>query len=294
VETRVIKRGKVKMAVRIVTDSASDISQEKAKEWNITVLPLRVRFGEEEFLDGVTLSGTDFYKKLVETDEIPKTSQITPFEYSEEFRKADECGDELIYFCLSSGVSGSYESACMAAAEFSENIHVVDTKQFCISEYVIVQRAVQLRDQGLNAGQIIEVITPEIEKVHVIAVFDTLEYLKLGGRISSVAAFAGGVLMIKPVITIEDGKVRVIGKARGSRNGHNMLMEFIKKTGGIDYDKPTCLAYSGFSDEMLKKYVEDSQSLYEGHEDSIQYAIAGATIGTYAGPGAIAFAYFEK
>ncbi len=282
------------MAVRIVTDSASDISQEKAKEWNITVLPLRVRFGEEEFLDGVTLSGTDFYKKLVETDEIPKTSQITPFEYSEEFRKADECGDELIYFCLSSGVSGSYESACMAAAEFSENIHVVDTKQFCISEYVIVQRAVQLRDQGLNAGQIIEVITPEIEKVHVIAVFDTLEYLKLGGRISSVAAFAGGVLMIKPVITIEDGKVRVIGKARGSRNGHNMLMEFIKKTGGIDYDKPTCLAYSGFSDEMLKKYVEDSQSLYEGHEDSIQYAIAGATIGTYAGPGAIAFAYFEK
>lgn len=282
------------MAVRIVTDSASDISQEKAKEWNITVLPLRVRFGEEEFLDGVTLSGTDFYKKLVETDEIPKTSQITPFEYSEEFRKADECGDELIYFCLSSGVSGSYESACMAAAEFSENIHVVDTKQFCISEYVIVQRAVQLRDQGLNAGQIIEVITPEIEKAHVIAVFDTLEYLKLGGRISSVAAFAGGVLMIKPVITIEDGKVRVIGKARGSRNGHNMLMEFIKKTGGIDYDKPTCLAYSGFSDEMLKKYVEDSQSLYEGHEDSIQYAIAGATIGTYAGPGAIAFAYFEK
>lgn len=282
------------MAVRIVTDSASDISQEKAKEWNITVLPLRVRFGEEEFLDGVTLSGTDFYKKLVETDEIPKTSQITPFEYSEEFRKADECGDELIYFCLSSGVSGSYESACMAAAEFSENIHVVDTKQFCISEYVIVQRAVQLRDQGLNAGQIIEVITPEIEKAHVIAVFDTLEYLKLGGRISSVAAFAGGVLMIKPVITIEDGKVRVIGKARGSRNGHNMLMEFIKKTGGIDYDKPTCLAYSGFSDEMLKKYVEDSKSLYEGHEDSIQYAIAGATIGTYAGPGAIAFAYFEK
>ncbi len=282
------------MAVRIVTDSASDISQEKAKEWNITVLPLRVRFGEEEFLDGVTLSGTDFYKKLVETDEIPKTSQITPFEYSEEFRKADECGDELIYFCLSSGVSGSYESACMAAAEFSENIHVVDTKQFCISEYVIVQRAVQLRDQGLNAGQIIEVITPEIEKVHVIAVFDTLEYLKLGGRLSSAAAFAGNLLMIKPVITIEDGIVKVIGKARGSRNSHNMLIEFVNKTGGIDMDMPVCLGYTGFSDEMLKKYVEDSKCLYEGHEEKLQYATVGATIGTYAGPGAIALAYFEK
>ena len=100
--------------------------------------------------------------------------------------------------------------------------------------------------------------------------------------------------MIKPVITIDEGVVKVIGKARGSKNGHNMLMEFVKKTGGIDYDKPTCLAYSGFSDEMLKKYVQDSKALYEGHEDDIQYAVAGATIGTYTGPGAIAFAYFEK
>ena len=282
------------MAVRIITDSASDISQEKAKEWGITVLPLKVRFGDEEFLDGVTLSSTDFYKKLVETDEIPKTSQISPFEYSEEFKKADEAGDELIYFSLSSGVSGSYQSACIAAEDFSDNIHIVDTKQFCISEYVIVQRAVQLRDQGLNAKEIVDTITPELKKAHVIAVFDTLEYLKLGGRISSAAAFAGNILMIKPVITIEDGVVKVIGKARGSKNGHNMLMEFVKKTGGIDYDKPTCLAYSGFSDEMLRKYVEDSKALYEGHENDIQYAVAGATIGTYTGPGAIAFAYFEK
>lgn len=282
------------MAVRIITDSASDISQEKAKEWGITVLPLKVRFGDEEFLDGVTLSSTDFYKKLVETDEIPKTSQISPYDYSEEFRKADEAGDELIYFSLSSGVSGSYQSACIAAEDFSDNINIVDTKQFCISEYIIVQRAVQLRDQGLNAKEIIDTITPELQKAHVIAVFDTLEYLKLGGRISSAAAFAGNILMIKPVITIEEGVVKVIGKARGSKNGHNMLMEFVKKTGGIDFDKPICLAYSGFSDEILKKYVEDSKVLYEGQEDKIQYAVAGATIGTYTGPGAIALAYFEK
>ena len=281
------------MAVRILTDSASDVPHTKAKEWGITVLPLHVRFGEEEFLDGVTLPPHDFYKKLVETDTVPKTSQITPFEYSEQFREAEEAGDELIYFCLSAGVSGSYESACVAAQDY-ENVYVVDTMQFCISEYIIVQRAVQLRDQGLSAKEIVETITPEIKKAHVIAVFDTLEYLKLGGRISSATAFAGNILMIKPVITIEEGKVRVIGKARGSKNGHNMLMEFIKKSGGIDYSKPTCLAYSGFSDEMLKKYVEDSKVLYEGHEDEIQYAVAGATIGTYAGPGAIAFAFFEN
>ncbi len=280
--------------VRIITDSASDISQEKAKEWNIKVLPLIVRFGDKEYLDGVTLSSEDFYRKLIETDQIPKTSQIPPYKYEEEFKAAEENGDELIYFTISSGVSGCYQSACMIASEFSDSIHVVDSKQFCISEYIIVQRAVQLRDQGLNAKEILEIMEEDIKKAHVIAVFDTLEYLKLGGRISSVAAFAGNLLMIKPVITIDNGVVKVIGKARGSKNGHNMLMEFVKKTGGIDVTKPTCLAYSGLSNEGLMKYVEDSKVLYEGYEDKLQFAIAGAAIGTYTGPGAIAFAYFEK
>ncbi len=282
------------MAVRIITDSASDISQELAKKWDVTVIPLKVRFGEEEYLDGVTLSGHDFYKKLVETDEIPKTSQISPYEYAQYFEEADKAGDELIYFCLSAGVSGSYQSACIAAADFSDNIHVIDTKQFCISEYIIVQRAVELRDMGMNAKEITETIKKEMKKAHVIAIFDTLEYLKLGGRLSSAAAFAGTLLKIKPVITIDEGVVKVIGKARGSKNSHNMLMEFVNTHGGINYDMPACLAYSGFSDEVLKKYVEDSKALYEGHEDKLQYAVVGATIGTYAGPGAIALAYFEK
>jgi DegV family protein with EDD domain len=282
------------MSVRIATDSASDISQERAKEWGIEVIPLKVRFGEEEFLDGVTLTGRDFYKKLVETDEIPKTSQISPYEYSAIFREAEEAGDELIFFSLSSGVSGSYQSACLAATEYSDNIHVIDTKQFCISEFIIVQRAVQMRDQGMGAKEIVAAISKEMKKAHVIAVFDTLEYLKLGGRLSAAAAFAGSMLMIKPVITIENGEVKVIGKARGSRNSHNMLMEFVRNNGGIDFDRPICLAYSGFSDDILKKYVEDSKSLYEGNEEKLQYATVGATIGTYSGPGAIALAYFEK
>lgn len=282
------------MAVRIITDSASDISQEKAKEWGITVLPLRVRFGEEEYLDGVTLSCKEFYIKLVETGEVPKTSQITPYEYGAEFEKAIEEGNDVVCFTLSSGVSGSYQSACVAAQEYPDRVFVVDSKQFCISQLVIVQRAVQMRDQGMSAKEITEAISEELKYAHVIAAFDTLEYLKLGGRLSSAAAFAGNFLMIKPVLTIEDGIVKILGKARGSKNKHNMLMEFIRKTGGIDLSKPTCLGYTGLSDELLKKYVEDSKELYEGNEDKIQYAEVGSTIGTYAGPGAIAFAYFEK
>ncbi len=282
------------MAIRIITDSASDISQERAKEWGIKVIPMKVRFGEEEFLDGVTLPYNIFYEKLVETDQIPKTSQIPPFEFQEIFEEAVSAGDEVVCMTLSSGVSGCYQSACIAADDFGDKVHVIDTRQFCIAEYILVKRAVKLRDEGKSAAEITEIIEKEKTEARVISVFDTLEYLKLGGRISSAAAIAGGVLSIKPVITIEDGVVQVVGKARGSKNGNNMLKQYITKDGGIDFDKPLCLAYSGLSDDMLKKYIEDSKEHYEGHEDSLEIAHVGAAIGTYAGPGAIAVAYFPK
>ena len=285
------------MSVRIITDSASDISQELAKELNITVLPLKVRFGEEEFLDGVTLSNRQFYERLIETDEIPKTSQITPFEYRNHFEKAVKAGEQVICFTLSSGVSGSFQSACVAAQEFEGDVFVVDTQQFCISEAIIVERAVQMRDKGMSASEIYAAIEEEKKDAHVRAIFNTLEYLKLGGRISAAAAFAGGLLSLKPVLTIEDGVVKILGKARGSRNGNNMLTEFAQKLGGIDFDRPFCFGYTGFSDETLKKYIHDSARLYEdkidvNDPDKFRIHKVGATIGTYAGPGAIAVAFF--
>ena len=285
------------MSVRIITDSASDISQEWAKDWSITVLPLKVRFGEEEFLDGVTLSNREFYERLIETDEIPKTSQITPFEYRNHFEKAVKAGEQVICFTLSSGVSGSYQSACVAAQEFEGDVFVVDTQQFCISEAIIVERAVQMRDSGMDAAAVFEAIEVEKKDAHVLAIFNTLEYLKLGGRISAAAAFAGGLLSLKPVLTIEDGVVKILGKARGSRNGNNMLTEFAQKLGGIDFERPFCFGYTGFSDETLKKYIHDSARLYEdkidvNDPDKFRIHKVGATIGTYAGPGAIAVAFF--
>ena len=280
------------MGVQIITDSSSDVSQERAKEWGITVIPLKIRFGEEEYEDGVTLSNREFYEKLVETDEIPKSSQIPPFEYESRFREAVEAGQEVVCLCLSSGVSGSFQSAQIAAEEFAGRVHVVDTKQFCIALYLLVQRAVQERDAGKSAAEIVEIIEKEREQVHLISLFNTLEYLKLGGRISGAAYVAGSMLSIKPVISIEDGLVKILGKARGSKNGNNMLKEYVKECGGINFDKPLCLAYTGFSDETLQKYIADSRELYEGHEDMLPIVTVGATIGTYAGPGAIALAFF--
>lgn len=281
------------MAFTIITDSASDISQAQAAAWNITVLPLKIRFHEEEFLDGVTLSNREFYERLIETDTIPKTSQIPPYEYEQAFATARERGDDVLCLCLSSAVSGCYQSACIAASSF-EGVTVIDTRQFCISELILVEHAVQCRDRGLDAAETADIIRAETDKAHVIAMFNTLEYLKLGGRLSSAGAFAGNLLSLKPVLTIDDGIVKILGKARGSRNGSNLLRESVEKLGGIDFDRPVCLGYTGFSDELLRKYLQDSASLYTGHEETLKTVSVGAAIGTYAGPGAIAFAFFTE
>ena len=282
------------MSVRIIADSASDVSQELAKEWNITILPLTVRFGEEEYYDGVTLSNDGFYEKLIETDEFPKTSQIAPFRYEEAFCQAKEAGDEVVCLALSSALSGSYQSACIAAEEFEDTVHVVDTQEVCVGYYILVAEAVRLRNRGKSAAEIAEALRKLVPKVHVIAVFDTLEYLKKGGRISGAAATVGSMLSIKPVISIVEGEVAVLGKARGSKNGNNMLREYVKQAGGINWDYPVCLAYSGLSDVLLQKYIADSSELYAGHEDQFRITHVGATIGTYAGAGAIALAFFES
>lgn len=282
------------MGVTIIADSASEVSQETAKEWGIKVIPLKIRFGEEEFLDGVTLSNKRFYEKLIESDELPKTSQISPADYEDCFKAAVEAGDEVVCLTISSGVSGCVQSANIAAAEYEGKVHVVDTMQFCISYYILVEYAVRLRDAGKSAKEIADEITRVREKAIVLAVFDTLEYLKAGGRLSSTAAFVGEILSIKPVITITNGIVDVIGKARGSKKGNNMLIEKVKAIGGIDFTMPVVTGYTGLSDEYLQKYLEDSRDLYEGDISDIRKVSVGATVGTYAGPGAIAVAFYPK
>lgn len=282
------------MGVSIIADSASDVSQETAAKWGISIIPLKIRFGEEEYLDGKTLSNKSFYEKLIETDELPKTSQISPADYTDYFEKELEKGNDIVCLTISSGVSGCIQSANIAACDLKGNIYVVDSKQFCISYYILVEYAVRLRDEGKNAAEIAKEIERVRSKATVLSVFDTLEYLKAGGRLSPTAAFVGEMLSIKPVITITDGIVDVIGKARGSKKGNNMLIEKVKAIGGIDFTMPVVTGYTGLSDEYLQKYLEDSRDLYEGDISDIRKVSVGATVGTYAGPGAIAVAFYPK
>lgn len=278
------------MSIQIITDSASDITQAEARRWGIQVLPLRTIFNGEEFLDGVTIDNRQFFQKLIESDALPTTSQMTPYEYERAFQAAADAGDEILCVTLSSKLSGCCQSARIAADAVPAV--VVDSENVCIGQRILVELAVRLRNTGKSARKIGDILEREKKNIRLIALLDTLEYLKKGGRISPAVALAGSLLSIKPVIAIERGEVAILGKARGSKNGNNMLMDLVRKCGGINFEKPYCLAYSGLTDALLQKYIADSASLYAGQTEHLPISTIGSTIGTHVGPGAIAAAFF--
>lgn len=280
------------MSVRIIIDSACDLTKEQADELQTTFLPLKTIFGEEEFLDGITLSHRQFFEKLIESDCMPTTSQIPPHEYETVFREVKEAGDTAVVITLSSKLSGTCQSANIAMDGYEDCIWLVDSENVCIGEQILVRYACQLRDTGASAAEIADILNQRKKNIRVIALLDTLEYLKRGGRISGAAALAGTLLSIKPVIAIVDGEVSILGKARGSKNGSNMLREETDKCGGIDFRMPYTLAYSGLDDTLLQKYIADNESLWKEQVSKLPICAIGSTIGTHVGPGAIAVAFF--
>ena len=275
--------------MRIIVDSTSDLTPEIKKQ--VHIVPLTVHFGDEEFIDGVTIDHKQFYEKLIETDVHPSTSQASPAAFEAEYEKAKDEGAVVI--TVSSKLSGTYQSAVIAAEEY-ENIYVVDSTSVAIGASILVELAVRLANQELEAKEIARQLEEEKKKIVLVALVDTLEYLKKGGRISkSVAAF-GTMLNIKPVLAVEDGEIQVLGKARGSKMGNNMLVQQIDKAGGIDFTKPVLLGYTGLSDAMLLKYINDSRYLWEGNLPEVRYTTIGSVIGTHVGPGAVAVAFFKK
>jgi DegV family protein with EDD domain len=279
------------VCVRIIVDSSTNVS-EKYRE-KIQFVPLTVRFGDKEYLDGVELSKHQFYEMLVESDVLPTTSQATPAAFADCFEAIASAGDSAVVITLSSKLSGTYQSAVLAAEDYP-NIYVVDSQSVAIGTGVLAQYAVELAQQGMGAEEIAQVLTQQREKVCVVALLDTLEYLKKGGRISKTVAFAGGMLNIKPVVTIQDGAIALIGKARGSRNGNNLLVEKIREAGGVDFERPVLLGYTGLSSALLEKYVDDSKALWADHVDKLDGCLLCSVIGTHAGPGAVAVAFFRK
>ena len=287
------------MTVRIITDSASDITAaDIAAAGNpaLTVLPLSVTFGQTTYEDGVDLPHRRFYELLVEGDDLPMTGQVNPYAFERAIAQAREAGEEVVVITLSGKLSGTNASAMTAAAAFEGGVHVVDSKSVTVGERILVDYALRLVGEGLGAADIACALEQAREDIHVVGLLDTLEFLRRGGRIPASAAALGKLLSIKPVITITDGVVELLGKARGSKNGRNLLTQQVEVAGGIDFSMPIELAYAGLDDALLRKYVEDSRHIWEGHVelDDLPVHTVGATIGTHVGPGAIALAFFKR
>ena len=278
--------------ITIITDSASDISQNNNK--GVTVLPMTITFGEENYEDGVSLTPDSFYMKLIESSALPKTSQVSPYAFGQAYENALKSADYVIVITLSSKLSGTYQSACIAADDYDGRVFVIDSENVTVGEQILIDYALSLIDKGIEVNTIVSQLNTMKKRIRLVALLDTLEYLKKGGRISSGAAFLGNVLGIKPVIAIVDGEVSFLGKARGSKQGNNFLIQQVDTYGGIDYSLPVLLGYTGCSTVLMDKYIKDSSSLWEGRIPVPDIIQVGATIGTHIGPGGIAVAFFSK
>ena len=280
------------MNVRIVIDSTADTTP--AVREKCTVVPLTVHFGEQEYVDGVTITHKVFYEKLVESDVLPTTSQPTPEAFAKVYQQAAEAGEQVVVLTIASKLSGTYQSAAIAAMDYPHTVHVVDTQTVAIGEGILAELAISLAESGMDAAAIAQRITAERDNVCLVAMVNTLEYLQRGGRLSKTAAFAGTLLSIKPVLSVAGGEIVVLGKARGSRQANNLLVQEIEKAGGVDFGKPILLGYTGLSDALLQKYIVDSAALWEGATDRLNTTVIGSVIGTHAGPDAVAVAFFKK
>lgn len=281
------------MSVRIITDSASDMSP--AEHPALRVLPLSVTFGTDVYMDGVDIDHQRFYEMLVERDELPKTGQVNPYAFSQAITEVREAGDEAVIITVGAKLSGTNQSARTALAEApGGDVYVVDSNNVTLGERVLVEYALRLVDEGQGAAQVAAAVEAVRDRVVVIGLLETLEYLVRGGRLSAAAGAVGMLLNVKPVVAAEDGLIVQLGKARGSKNGRNLLNQKVEKAGGIDFSMPLALGYTGLSDAVLKKYIEDSAALWAGHAESeLPIHTIGATIGTHVGPGAVAVAFFR-
>ena len=284
------------MSVKIIVDSASDITVAFAEKYGIGFALLKTTLAGKEYRDGVDIVSDEFYEKLVVNKELAYTSQVNVEEFSELFGDAVAAGDDVVLITISSGLSGTYQSAVFAAEEYPGKVFVVDSLSATAGEQVLFQQAIKLRDEGKNAEEIFANLESLKKRVRLFVRVETLEYLKRGGRISKTSAFVGGVLSIKPVLTLNaEGKLETVGKARGIRQSHKLMSESIASCGGIDFSLPVAKIYAGNTDDgAVKDYLEDSAAIFGDNRDKLQIGQLGCVIGTHTGPSAIVIAFAPK
>jgi len=286
------------MGIRIITDSTCDLPADLQSFLGIDIIPLKVRFDKEEFLDGVDISKEEFYKKLSTSPRLPITSQVNPENFLSLFKAYREAGDEIIGIFISSDLSGTFQSAVIAKRlmEDPPQIHLVDSRSVTMGLALLVYEAIRLRDLGQSAEAIAASLEALKKRVSIYAVFDTLKYLKMGGRLSTPAAVMGGLLNVKPVITVRHGLIVNDGKARGARAAFHLIADRMKST-PMDENYDVIFAHAHAPEavhEFKKILVEDGLFTDVTRLDRCKVLEIGSVVGTHTGPGALGIVWVKK
>lgn len=279
------------MSVEFIIDSGCDLNLQQANALNVTLVPMTVHFGTEEYHAGVDLSNEVFYTKLSQATELPTTSQPTPYDFEQVFQNVKNAGNEAVVLCVSSALSGTYQSAMIAAADFDDCVYVVDTRAVTVAQKILLDYAICLKNNGASAKEIAAELERKKQDVCVFGAVETLEYLIKGGRLSKAAGAVGSVLGIRPVLCLTDGALEVAGKARGSKGAITMTHNLVAQI-GVDFSMPFGVGYTGNDPSAIDAYMEAPNSIWAGHEVPI-YNV-GSTVGTHTGPGLFLTAFFKK
>lgn len=277
--------------IRIITDSTSDISVERAKELNVDVMALTVSFGNQIYRSGIDISDAEFYKKLVSANELPKTSQVNPYEFEEKYKEYLDAGDEIISIHVSKELSGTFQSAVIAKEALgSDRITLIDSLNVTSALGLLVTIAAKMRDEGASVKEITDALYDYIPRLRLFVVLDTLDYVKKGGRISPTVAFIGGVLNLHPIITLSNGKLEIADKAKGKKSAIKWLRERMK-TLPQEEGLPVLVGHADAESrgEALREALEE-----DGVKNILASVCMGSVVGTYSGPDAIGVFYVSK
>lgn len=277
--------------IRIVVDSTCDIPAAKREKLGLTMVPLTINFEDGAYKDAIDLTNSEFYEKLSKAAKLPTTSQVNPGEFEEVFREITCAGDDIVCICLSSKLSGTYNSALTAAGTVSpDRIHCVDTNSASFGSYLIVKEAVGMRDSGLSAKEIAEKSQNISDRLKIIAMVDTLKYLKMGGRLSGTAAMIGGLLGIHPIIKVSKGIIEAIGKTRGQRAAFQKLLDYFIAE-NVDFSCGVAFGHSN-APEKLKEFMDFTAAHIRTGD--VLIGSLGSVIGAHIGPGAVGLAYVTQ
>lgn len=277
------------MAVQLIIDSACDLMEPEANALGVTLIPMPITFGDQEYLSGVNITQGKFYELLVTSKNLPTTSQPSPYNYQQAFHQVREKGDQAVVICMSSALSGTYQSVKLIAQDYEDCVWVVDSLNVTIGERLLLDYAITLREQGFSAPALAAKLEDAKQRLCVFGIVETLDYLVKGGRLSKAAGAAGTLLGIRPILTVKDGALQVVCKARGAKAAYTALNKLIADE-KRDESLPAMTGHTGIDEAELNAYLATT----DGGWDALPKGIVGSTVGTHTGPHLLCVGFFKK